>query len=368
MTMDYETLAAVLSAAGVTTGDLDAVAGLLSGADALTLGGFCDEALDILAGTQIDGTFNTWKGHIARLCDPDSGFGASTFAQVDEVDIRRLATTVMAESVASGRARHGKGAREHFVNAARWYFTQAIAKKHTTTNPAKAIRHLARDEPSRLALTGLQLEGIWMVALLKMGDPELFGLLCDFHRETAARREGALGLTVGNLLAHHNLVWLHEKAVKTRKQPVSGRLMDRLVAHGKSRGATETGDALFRRANGVPITRRDYEKFYTTVDTYLPWAKEVDFGVHHLRHTTGTDVERIAGAAVAARYLGHSATSQGTTGTYTKATPEEVRRAHAILFEPDRLDPRTITTIDASPQGAPSQDDHDGASTCDVHL
>ncbi len=235
MTMDHETLAAMLSAAGVTPGDLDAVGSLLSGADTVTLAGFRDEALDILAGTQNDGTFNTWKRHIARLCDPDSGFGDLTFAQVDEVDIRRLAKTVMVESVASGRARHGKGAREHFVNAARWYFSQAIAKKHTTTNPAKAIRHLSRDEPSRLALTGPQLEDIWMVALLKMDDPELFGLLCDFHRETAARREGALRLTVGDLLTHHRLVWLDEKATKSRKQPVSGRLMERLIAHGEAR-------------------------------------------------------------------------------------------------------------------------------------
>jgi len=45
-----------------------------------------------------------------------------------------------------------------------------------------------------------------------------------------------------------------------------------------------------------------------------------------------TDIERIAGVRVAAAYAGHADGNFGVTGTYTKASPDELRLAHARLF------------------------------------
>ena len=44
---------------------------------------------------------------------------------------------------------------------------------------------------------------------------------------------------------------------------------------------------------------------------------------HWIRHTTITDIERIAGVRVAAAYAGHADSNFGVTGTYTKASPED---------------------------------------------
>jgi hypothetical protein len=80
---------------------------------------------------------------------------------------------------------------------------------------------------------------------------------------------------------------------------------------------------------------------------------------HWIRHTTITDIERIAGVRVAAAYAGHADSNFGVTGTYTKASPEELRLAHSRLFfdqddsanEP-RITPNLLRRATSSPSSA----------------
>jgi hypothetical protein len=58
-----------------------------------------------------------------------------------------------------------------------------------------------------------------------------------------------------------------------------------------------------------------------------------------MRHTTLTDVERIAGVCTAGGYAGHADMSFGVTGIYTKVSMEELRLAHSRLFFDPPADP-----------------------------
>jgi site-specific recombinase XerD len=109
--------------------------------------------------------------------------------------------------------------------------------------------------------------------------------------------------------------------------------MERLVAHSTLRH--DGSVYVLRRADGSHLNDKWFEGFAQRIQ-HLAWAAELGVSAHWFRHTTITDIERIAGVRVAAAYAGHSAGTFGVTGTYTKASPDELRFAHARLFFDDR--------------------------------
>jgi len=78
-----------------------------------------------------------------------------------------------------------------------------------------------------------------------------------------------------------------------------------------------------------PLTGRRYDTLFQRVQATLPWADQVAFTAHGLRHTAGTLVERLAGTQVARRFLGHA--DRTVTDTYTDASEAEVAAAVARL-------------------------------------
>jgi integrase len=65
------------------------------------------------------------------------------------------------------------------------------------------------------------------------------------------------------------------------------------------------------------------------VQNALPWSVRTPVTAHVLRHTAASSVERLAGLAVAEKFLGHEPNS--VTATYTQARLEEVAATVAVI-------------------------------------
>ena len=118
-----------------------------------------------------------------------------------------------------------------------------------------------------------------------------------------------------------------------RWQPVSPTLMARLIQHGQERHAPRDGQ-LLRYASGQPITSRRYDHLWTRIGRHLPRVRTQQIGMHWIRHTTLTWVERNFGYAVAHAYAGHTDGGSGevrATSTYVRASLPEVAAALAAL-------------------------------------
>ena len=227
------------------------------------------------------------------------------------------------------RARHGVGAEEAMVLATRAAFAAAIDAGVIRQNPAAQVRLPDRPLSRRTALSADRLEQAHLCLLAHSRDPELDDLVFQFLRETACRRQGAIQLSHDGLAPATRAVRLIEKYAKQRWVPVSAHLIGRLVSHAALR---HDGCALvLHRDNGGHLNDKWFEGFARRIQS-LPWAAELGVSAHWIRHTTITDIERIAGMRVAAAYAGHSDGNFGVTGTYTKASPEELRLAHGRLF------------------------------------
>ena len=105
--------------------------------------------------------------------------------------------------------------------------------------------------------------------------------------------------------------------------------MGRLLSHSGDR--RESCKLILHRNDGAHLNDKWFEGFGHRIQQ-IPWAAELGFTAHWIRHTTITDIERIAGVRVAAAYAGHADGNFGATGTYTKASFEELRQAHTRLF------------------------------------
>lgn len=250
-------------------------------------------------------------------------------ATVAVADIAGWARRAGEEARERPNARHGLGAQEAFVLAARAAYARAIAAGTLRENPAAGVDLPARPEGRRTALSCDQLKQVHLSLVARSRDPELDDLVFQFLRETACRRGGAIGLMHRALAPATRTAHVVEKYGKERWQPVSAYLMGRLLAH--ARRARCACGRVFHRADGGHLSDRWFDGFAQRIQR-LAWADELGVTAHWLRHTTLTDVERLAGMRVAAAYAGHSDTSFGVTGRYTKVSPEELRMAHGRLF------------------------------------
>lgn len=184
----------------------------------------------------------------------------------------------------------------------------------------------------RSALTDDQVEEVRLSTLAHSRDPVLDALVFDLLLETACRRAGAIRLTHDDVAPETRTIRLIEKYGKQRWVPASTLLVDRLLDHAQHRH--HGCGRVLHRSDGEHLTNRWFEGFARRMQS-VPWAAELGVSAHWLRHTTLTRIERVAGIRVAAAYAGHSDSSLGITGVYTKPSLDELRAAHDAVFTSD---------------------------------
>lgn len=272
--------------------------------------------------------------------------------RLDEVRPSDLAALArLAKSTAVVRRNHGSGigAEENCVGAFRAFFALAVADGWLRENPALAVRKPKRHASDRHGLTDAQLRALYAVTAGGGNDPHLDLLLVRFHLETGARRGGALALRLRDLDMLNQRLLLREKGETRRWQPVSRTLLLALQAHAEVRGASAPEDSVLRflptagRTVGAPLTRRRYNTLADRWQRDLTDPALRGVSVHWLRHTAITNIERLAGFAVARAFAGHEVGREVTT-SYIKASVPEVAAAVARLTgEPHPLAPPLTT-------------------------
>lgn len=226
---------------------------------------------------------------------------------------------------------HGHGAAENFVRACRLYFRVA-ADQHDIADPAAKLRVIPRPGSPRRALSDVELGDVVFACTELSDDPELDGLLYDWLRHTAARRESVFHLRVCDLDVAQGWITWSGKGGKTCRLPMAKWLIRQLLTFGKSRGAVTPTDRVFRSRDGVPITRKRFNIIFDRLDEFTDWSEAINVGPHWIRHTTLTDVNKVAGEAVANRYAGHAKSALGTTSQYVSVTDEDLVAVYETLF------------------------------------
>lgn len=273
----------------------------------------------------------TYLTNYRRLVDH---FGDRPLGDVTTADLRALGASIEAASRARGQ--QGYGALASFIHASRSFYKAAVNDGVLASNPALALELPRRQRSVRRALTEWELNEVYDCVINHSGDATLDLLLLDFHRETAARRGGAIALRNSDLRPDRPSVLLREKGGHEREVPASPDLLIRMSALAAGRGATDPDGSVFRYRNGTPLTRRRYNTVFDLVQRHLPWARRLGVSIHWLRHTTLTDVSNAAGIRIAAAYAGHE--ERSVTDHYTKPAFEDLQQAHGRIFGTARHD------------------------------
>lgn len=314
-------LRAVATNLAASREDLRRIADTLDRSAVPTLVDFAPRADELLTGR----TRETYRHHIERLVRE---LGDRRLDEVTLLDLERVALGARADAMASPIARHGFGAQETFVNAARFVFSCAVKAGHLRESPARGLGRPRRRRSARRALSSSELRELFDTVVATSRDAELDTLILAFARETACRREGILNLRVGDLQRTPSVV-LYEKFDEHREIPVTRQLYDALLDH--QRRAT-SGNRMFRYTDGSPLTDRRFDTLFQRAGDRLPWVRTLGVSLHWIRYTTLTDVRLVGGERVAAAYAGHGDGSGGITAHYTRATFAELQAAHRRLF------------------------------------
>jgi site-specific recombinase XerD len=339
---------AVIEALGLSADDLRSLADALDAGRQTVL--VRDVAEACLAGLPRD---HRYVKSLRRLVDWAGDRDAST---VRAADIATWARRAGDEARSTTWARHGVGAEEALVLAVRAAWARALREEMVTNNPANDVAVPERPPSRRTALACEQLTEAHLSLLAHSRDPDLDGVVFQLLRETACRRAGAIGLAYADLAPTTRTVRVVEKYAKQRWLPTSAHLMQRLRVHACERDHPGCSRVLHRR-DGGHVNDKWFEGFAQRIQQ-VPWAGELGVTAHWLRHTTLTDIERIAGVRVAAAYAGHADATFGVTGIYTKPSQEEMRAAHARLFfdSPSHADnPAVAPHLLRRARAAPSQ-------------
>lgn len=288
----------------------------------------------------------TYRIGFRRLVDAHGDTLLSDVTPLDLVvlrdEVRRhVGERRVAEALARGRLlrsgdpdAYGRGAAENFVRAVRFFFRCAVLDGRLEVSPAAGLQAPRRPNAPERPLTDEELAELQFVCAATGDDPELDGLLFEFLRHTACRREGTLNLRVGDLHADDCRVTVTEKNGQTRELPLRRDVIVRLLAHAARRGAQSRVDAVFRYKNGRPLSRRRFNTLFDRLDKNTTWSEPLDVGPHWLRHTTLDDVRRVADVRVAQSYAGHRDDASGAIGRYTKPTFDELAAAYEAIFGP----------------------------------
>jgi site-specific recombinase XerD len=229
---------------------------------------------------------------------------------------------------------YGRGAAENFVRATRFFYTRACKAGILAHSPASHLTAPRRSRAPERPLTVEELEQIWLAATTTGDDRELDGLLLTFLRHSAARREGAINLTLDGLNGQRRSVTLTEKNGDRRELPMAAWLLTDLTSLARSRGARGAGDSVFRYRTGAPLTRRRFNTLFDRIDQVLVWTEPLDVGAHWLRRTTLADIAAVADIRVATAFAGQSPGSLGVIGRYTQVTFEDLEDAYEAVFGP----------------------------------
>lgn len=213
---------------GLSPADLAAVAeSLTAGSTIPTVADFAPVATAACPAKSLP----TYKVHFRRLV---TALGDQRLDQITEADlntlrdaiIERAANKKVAKAMKSGRPlrayetdAHGYGAGENFVRATRFFFKEAKRKRLIRDNPAAEVKVPKRRPAPERPLLADELEEVAVIWCTTGNDPELDSLLFEFHRKTAARREGGLNLRLGALDRRRGAVNLTEKFGNTRETP-----------------------------------------------------------------------------------------------------------------------------------------------------
>jgi integrase len=249
-------------------------------------------------------------------------------------EIEQLRTKIQTNVVARRNARGGRLAAEHLVASLRCLYRRAVADGwiREADNPAVKVDKPRRLPSTRRAIGDARLAEINEVAATTGDDPGLDTLLIRLHTETACRRGGVLSLRPRDLDPDQCLIFLREKGGTSRWQPVSPTMMRHLLAHHEERGGGDRHGPLLRYRDGRPLTYRRYDSLWARIGQHLRWVHTQQISTHWLRHTTLTWVERTFGHAVAKAYAAHTdSDNAGATGTYVRASVQEVAQALAAL-------------------------------------
>lgn len=157
--------------------------------------------------------------------------------------------------------------------------------------------------------------------------------------ETGARHNELLQLRLEDLRDSSGVLVFKPKGFhgKYLDSPVTADLFDALVEFVWTRSPKRPVRAtpILTYKDGRPISRRYFENLCARVREEILSlnAGEPDyFSTHGLRHTAGTLVQRVAGDAVARRFLGHSPQGRSHIERYSKATIDEVRGALVAIW------------------------------------
>lgn len=275
-------------------------------------------------------TYDTYWQQLVRA------LGDRRLNEVRTSDLQVVANAAKRNALVRRNSGGGEGAQENCVGAMRAFFALAVGDHHMKENPAAAVKKPGRRRNNRRALTEPQLLDLYRITAAGGNDPHLDLLLVRFHLETGARRGGALALTLADLDQVNQCVQLHEKGGTSVWQPVSRTLLDALTAHARIRGAVAAQDQVLRylptRTSpvGTPLTRRRYNTLADRWQASMTDPSLRGLSIHWLRHTAITNVERLAGFAVARAFARHEDGAETTT-TYIKGNLSEVARAVALM-------------------------------------
>ncbi|MFZ1654020.1 MAG: tyrosine-type recombinase/integrase [Candidatus Nanopelagicales bacterium] len=270
-------------------------------------------------------SLSTYKTNFRRLAER---FGDAGVDAVTSAELSVLGSEIHAKSVANGGI--GIGAESSFIHAARFFYRVAITDGVLHDNPAATLEMPRRRRRVRRALSESELRDIYRTVMETSQDPTLDILLLDFHRETAARRGGAVALRLCDINVARKSVLLREKGGHEREVPASRALLTRVVDLAHRRHATSSQDGAFRYRNGQALTRRRYNTIFKHVQQNVAWALRVGVSIHWFRHTTLSDIATVAGIRVAAAYAGHL--DRSVTDIYTVPTFEDLLAAHHQVF------------------------------------
>lgn len=228
----------------------------------------------------------------------------------------------------------GIGAQYNAVGAWRRLFKIALDDGHVLGNPASSLKKPRRRSGTRDSFSPERIKEVLEVVGATGDDPELDLLITETLLITGARREALVGLRLMHLDAVACEVTLDDKNDSLLAQPVPDWLVRKLRRFAHSRGARTANDAVFRKrqrdGSFVPISSRRLDNLFTRVQTALPWADGLKVTAHTLRHCGGTYVERVAGEAVAHRWLRHS--DEDVTKLYVRASQAEVAAAVVAIW------------------------------------
>ncbi|MGC8511348.1 MAG: hypothetical protein ACP5PB_10825, partial [Acidimicrobiales bacterium] len=227
----------------------------------------------------------------------------------------------------------GASAEETAVAALR-SLCESAKRYLASENPAREVHKPRRPPNTRRSLVDYELVELYALTANGGDDPELDLLLVDYGIETGARRQGAYGLTCGQLAPGDQLIMLKDKYDIPVPTPVSDELMERLLTHAITRGGSRcdpgapdfTPDApvfWYRERGSVqyrPITSRRFDTLHSRWQRELDWAGKLRVSFHFLRHTIAEKLKAEYGYHYAARYLRHA--EGNVTDAYGSCTTE----------------------------------------------